>query len=513
MNSETLVIERLPVSSNQTYIEERAEQTKRGLPKQLLSRRENGNIHQPISSFNSASQEPISFGDGVVTPNSPESRTLAPNVPRDPCYPISCDSSGQREDHTRSSSSEDCRNSTQHPVQTVTTQVLSPDFAHSKRVPGTDQNIYPRAPISHEFQERYSQLVEFFKQAVDAHKYLKHHTSKINYELRLCGSTPLTAVPSIIIYCTEALFKPLRSLLNSRHIRRQYEREKPFLLNKLPFIPSKPHLQTTTPAIVHFKVKFWREATTPTERRSAMEQVVAQSHSFLTMCGSLVRYRDRASTLGLLISVDSKLYGLTVDHLFKSHTDENHSILMEDSSLLSGESDTEDSQADWSWVDDVTYEDLDPVDRISGNGSVTPGQVRAEVTMDHVLAEHSGAVISGHKVDSVHGIDDSTPYLDWALLEFEGEYFERPNAFYLEDKPLDPKFLVRLSAPNAPNTSEVPVFMISGVSGTRKGVMLNSNSYIGGKPGEKLCQAWNLILSGSARELKILQSDLRLTVP
>jgi hypothetical protein len=126
----------------------------------------------------------------------------------------------------------------------------------------------------------------------------------------------------------------------------------------------------------------------------------------------------------------------------------------------------------------------DPVERISDNGSVTPGQVRAEVAMGHVLAEHSGAVICGHKVDSVHEIDASTPYPDRALLEFEGEYFERPNAFYSEDKPLDPKFLVRLSAPHPPNTSEVPVFMISGVSGTRTGVMLNSNSYIGGKPAQ-----------------------------
>jgi hypothetical protein len=56
-----------------------------------------------------------------------------------------------------------------------------------------------------------------------------------------------------------------------------------------------------------------------------------------------------------------------------------------------------------------------------------------------VLTEHYGAGISGHKVDSVHEIDDLTPYLDWALLEFESEYFERPNAFYSEDIPVDSK--------------------------------------------------------------------------
>jgi hypothetical protein len=414
MNSETLFVGH--VSSNQIYFEKRAERTKRVIPKQPLSRRENEKIHQSISYFTSASQEPISVGDIVgdivVTSKSTDFRTLAPNVSTDPCYPISCDSSGLREDHPRSSLSEDCLNSTQNPVLTITSQLPSPDYADPKRVPGTDQNIYPRAPISQEFKERYSQLVEFFKQAVDAHKYLKHQTSKINYELRLCGSTPLTAVPSIIIYCTEALFNPLRSLLNSRHIRRQYELEKPSLLNKLPFTPSKSLLQTTAPAIVPFKIRFWREATTPTERRSAMEQVIAQSHSFLTMCGSLVRYRDRASTLGLLISVDSKLYGLTVDHLFKNQAGESGSMITEELSPLSEDSDTEDSEAEDLWVDDATYKDLDLVDMISDNGSVTHERVRAEITMDHVLTEHSGAVISGHKVDSVHEIDASTPYLD-----------------------------------------------------------------------------------------------------
>ena len=201
-------------------------------------------IHQSISFSTSASQEAISVGNIVVTSKSPDSRTLAPNVSTDPCYPISCDSSGLREDHSSSSSSENCRNSTQNPLQTVSSQVLSLDYADPKRTPAQIKtSIRVRAPISHEFQERDSQLVEFFKQAVDAHKYLKRHTSKINYELRLCGGTLLTAVPSIIVYCTEALFKPLRSLLNSRHIRRQYELEKPFLSNKLSFAPSKPHLQ------------------------------------------------------------------------------------------------------------------------------------------------------------------------------------------------------------------------------------------------------------------------------
>jgi hypothetical protein len=208
--------------------------------------------------------------------------------------------------------------------------------------------------------------------------------------------------------------------------------------------------------------------------------------------------------------VDSKLYGLTVDHLFKNQRGEEQPTIANEPNVLPDEDDPEDNQADWPWIDDVKYENIENDGWVSDNGSVTSGRSHAKVTMDHGLTEHYGASINGHKVDSLSVTDTATPYLDWALIEFDDGYYERPNAFYPEDDPANPKFLGRLSA--APKTSEVNVFMISGVNGTRKGVMLNSNSYIGGKPSENLCQAWNVILSDSSRELRILQANFWLTV-
>lgn len=404
----------------------------------------------------------------------------------------------------------------QDPIHAVTTcpieqspQVLSLDYADPRRVPGTDQNVYPRAPINPEFHERYAQLVDFFKQAVDTHKFLKYHTSKINYELRLCGSTTSNAVASIIIFCTEALFKDLRSLLNSKHIRRQYQPIKPSLRDKFQFNASKPNLQAFAPIVAPFKIVFWREATTPTQRRSAMEQVVAKSSSFLTICGSLVRYGNRTSTLGLLISVDSKLYGLTVNHLFKNEGAEEQATFVNESDILPDEDDSEGNDADSPWVDDVTYEDMENANSVSDNGSVTSERSYVKVTMDHGPTEYDGASINGHKVDSLSVTDTATPYLDWALIEFDDGYYERPNAFYPEDDLANPKFLEIVSI--APKTGQINVFMISGMSGTRKGVMLNSNSYIGGKPGENLCRAWNVILSDSGRKLRIIWTSLWLT--
>jgi hypothetical protein len=501
MSPETFVVERIPLSSNQIHTENREYLMQRDLSERPLSWRDHANNDRSISHFN-AWQQTVSESDSVA---GSKSLTFSPKAPIVSCHTISPEGGGARQDRS-SSSSENGLSISQSPHPTFNassteqcSQLSHTDFADPRKVPGTDQNIYPRASINPKFHERYSQLVNFFKQAVDIHKFLKHYTSSINYELRLCGSTPSNAVPTIIVFCTEGIFKDLRSLLNSRHIRRQYQLEKAPVANKFSFGPNKPYLQVPTPAIVPFKVVFWREATTPTQRRSAMEQVVAQSHSFLTMCGSLVRHGNRTSTLGILIRVDSKLYGLTVDHLFNKDKEEERPTIAEEPDILYGENDSEDNQTGESWVDDVTYEDLDNDHMVSGNGSATSGHPRADLAKDQASTGHYGASVNGHKVDSVHPKDASAPYLDWALIDFDDGYFERPNAFYSEDDPLNPKFIMKLSA--APKTSETPVFMISGVSGTRKGVMRKCNSYIGGKLGENLCQTWNVILSGSAGEL------------
>lgn len=388
--------------------------------------------------------------------------------------------------------------------------MVSLDYAGPQRVPRTDLNIYPRAPIKSEFQQRYPQLVDCFKQAVDADKFLKYQTSKINYELRLCGRTPGNAVASVIIFCAKALLKRLESLLGSKHIRRQYQLMNSSFLDIFQFAPSGSHPQLSAPTVVPFKVVYWSVANTPTQRNSAMEKVVARNHSFLTMCGSLVKYGDRTSTLGLLIRMDSKLYGLTVDHLFKNQQGEEQLTIANEAEVLYDEDDSEDSEPEWAWIDDVKYEDFENAECVSDAESVSSGGSHAEITMNREPNEDFGESINGHKADFMFKTDTTTAYLDWALIEFDDGYYERPNAFFSEDDPTNPKFFGILAA--APKTSHVEVFMISGVTGTRKGVMLNSSSYIGGKPSEDLCQAWNVILADSSRELKAFGAKLELTM-
>jgi hypothetical protein len=398
---------------------------------------------------------------------------------------------------------------------------LSRSFINPKKVPGTNQNIYPLAPIAQECQQRYRQLVDLFKQAVDTHKYLRHHTSSINYELRLCGSTPADATASVVVFCAVAVFKQLRTLLTSRHIRRQYELENRSLSNKFPF--TSKDLPVPIPSMVPLRVVFWRESALPTQRKSTMEQVVTESHSMFTLCGSLVRYGDRTSTLGLLISMDSKIYGLTVDHLFTEASSDRvrsvggpetvyhandyeadvEEVFQEDATDIADEQEM--------WFDHVNYDDLEEdLETLVEAGGVSEIDYE-KVEVETGANEPGSDAIKGHREDCVTSLHPSTPYLDWALINFDAGNFERPNMVISQNDSSCDEFLSRIAP--LPPKGAVSVFMISGVSGKQRGTMLSTSSYIGGNPGESLCQTWNVVLSGSAskflfqREYSVFQTS------
>jgi hypothetical protein len=231
-----------------------------------------------------------------------------------------------------------------------------------------------------------------------------------------------------------------------------------------------------------------------------MELVHAEIYCPVTMCGSLVRYGDRTSTLGLLISVDSKLYGLTVDHLFCDQKAKREEILPKVSDILLDHGETKDDQENEEnledyWVDDVIYHAMDydeDTTELRGPETQRPPEVDANAGNDFM--QHLSEPIVGHKIDAIHELDPSNPYLDWALIEFDDGYFKRPNAFYSKDGRKHLKFFNRASPPPSPNDNEIQVFMISGPGKTRKGVLVNSGAYIGGDPGQILCKAWNVIL-------------------
>ena len=504
MDSNPLVADRLPVSSSQIHITERPLLTNGNpfeVPTHLNPRHTTGEIEVSKNYLTTSHQfneqtGPISFIDSSSASKSP---TVL-------CHSTSADANDTVKINDPSAEGLPItpREYLSPNPATLSLHCSEPSLANytnAQMIPGTNQYLYPHAPIKAEFKERYPQLVDFFRRAVDDHKVLKYHTKKINYQMRVCGATPSSAVPSIIVICTEAIFKAIRSLFDCRHIRLQYQREWSLATNKFQFIPSNSRFQNPTPSIVPFKIVYWRVASTPIERKSAMERIDAQSHSPLTLCGSLVRYGDRRATLGLLISVDSKLYGLTVDHLFSDQSPKREELLFKYSDTLLPERDEvkdneeEGERLEHHWLDDVTYDATDYDGEIMAcNGSEIRWPSDVDANAESAFTKHLSEPISGHKLDAIHEMPPSNPYLDWALIQFDDESFKRPNAFYPKDGGKLLHLLTKASPPPGPSDSNIPVFMISGSSKARKGILVNADAYIGGEPGQTLCKAWNVIL-------------------
>lgn len=382
------------------------------------------------------------------------------------------------------------------------------DYSNPKQVPGTNLMIYPHASINRAFDKRYPHIVELFKSAVDEHKILKHYTTEINYDLRLCGSNPADASAAIIIFCAEAIFNDLRKLLNSAHIRRQYQPKKHSIASRLSFLSSPSSIPESSPVIVPFKLVFWRVPSTPAIRRSRLERVIVRGQRPITMCGSLTTYGNRSSTLGLVINIKSKNYGLTVDHLFTNYSIERHSDTKEDDSNTSSQDDESevnraDSKGKMSdpeglsecWTDDVKYDSLEDEEMALAAPPFAHETPQEDAAVENSADEESTWRMIGHRLDPTWEENPSRAYRDWALIDFEDAECGRLNAFYTQDAPEKPKLLSKFSS--TPVLASRPIYMISGASGTREGVLLQGNSYIGGTLGQDLCRALNVILSDS----------------
>ena len=391
-------------------------------------------------------------------------------------------------------------------------------YSNPKIVPGTKgmMKLYANAPIALVFQQRFRVLVGLFKGAVDNDSTLKLRTQDVNYDLRICGRCPADALPTILVFCTKDIFGRLRSLLERDSIRCQYGRRKE---GRLP--PILKRLQGQTPpaaSTLTFRLVFWCENSIPTKRKSAQEPVDAHIHSRMTMCGSLIRFSHSTSTLGLLVSVDSKIYGLTVDHIrgirkiadqhiaddVKWRTDIKEILvedIIKDTEAIEegpGSSVTEDL-----WVDDLEY-DVSDAEESASNDSDFSIVYQASEESRHppaVTETQQPWEAVGSLVHVARDVSPRRPYLDWTLVDLFGEqeYASRPNALHIQGNSKKPRLLA--AAATGAETFHTPVMMISGASGIRRGTLLPGVSYIGGQPGEELCEVLVVDLSDSLGEL------------
>lgn len=361
------------------------------------------------------------------------------------------------------------------------------------------KKIYPLASLGSDgwseaqYQERAALVIGHLKKAVDDHPELRDYARHIDYASFMCGPTPSTAVSSIVVYCPQTLVPRLRVCFNKKAMERLYcGRRSRFhsLFKKI--YPARPP----------FRLVYFRTPGTPTKRKAAETDICGHIKSDTTMCGTLVKHGGHTATLALTLSVDSQYLGLTVNHLFSKSCD-LEDLKYSRSSVLSHSESVSDDCEEWTindddlvsvdqlWVDDMDYDD-------SGEckwPSLDNAEMAHESGSDHRHAATNDLlpwVSVGCKVDLLEEPAPPEPDLDWSLVKLPVQYASRPNAFYPNGEGYPPRYLTTCA--NTPRYHGVPVYMISGASGLRSGLLLGNYSYIGAKAGQGHCKVWTVIL-------------------
>ncbi|TIC95254.1 hypothetical protein CH35J_008006 [Colletotrichum higginsianum] len=84
--------------------------------------------------------------------------------------------------------------------------------------------VYPHSEgkISPKFRQRFREVVNIFMYNIRGSAELRESTQFIDYTLRICGQSPETSHPSILVFCRQRDFKPLHGLLSNDRLRFQY---------------------------------------------------------------------------------------------------------------------------------------------------------------------------------------------------------------------------------------------------------------------------------------------------
>ncbi|KZL88131.1 rna binding protein [Colletotrichum incanum] len=375
-----------------------------------------------------------------------------------------------------------------------------------------NKKIWPLMPVvsdvwsSRDYEERFGYVVGELKRAVDGHDKLRDRARFIDYDLMMVGATPETASPSILIKCKRSDAKALKLLFdktaNSRLFCRRGSRwlqlfkdsppsKPPF---KLIYIPSR-----TDPLI-------WVAGDTATA-------IFDNSHS--TMCSALVEYQGRVATIGLTLEIDGRSLLMTVEHLFNKAFPEE--VLEEDLETTSDKSDgdldeleigrfwindsdddsTDADSSDEYWddrddgvKDGVENEDLNKAGiSVTRENESTTTSGTAEPTNKSKTPELLGPRDLVERVSTPHRLPATSPFLHWTCLSMDDEILgpKRCNYIYRPS----PSMLRTVAA--SPPSHTTQILMVSGICNFKEKILLGRPSYLASRPGQELCQVWNVV--------------------
>jgi hypothetical protein len=355
-----------------------------------------------------------------------------------------------------------------------------------------------------EYDFSFKKVVEYLKDAVDDHNTLRDFAGNISYMLMMVGSSLKSAKPSALVICKYEYWDSLNSLLKAMPSE-NFNCIIPSTWNrahKLLFPDGGLSRMSKSNPILWL---YLCPTDSDTVIRLSGVPVSIECSSLVTMCGSLVEFEGRRSTISLTLDIDGEDRLLTVEHIFQDKLENDKPQMnLGPESLASIESNIEQWDCFDDSEDDISM-DLDTdsnhddtqmdrelpttlVDYNSSQASHEPTSARAEAP-----ARLPRAHKQGERVEPPSSLLHRSPYLDWAclrLVDYEMAPRQRLNLLLRPGKL--PGLLKDVAT--KPRTHAVPVFMISGILGVRSGRLIDSPSCLGSPKGQDLCETWTIIL-------------------
>lgn len=426
-------------------------------------------------------------------------------------------------------------------------------FNSPAQIPGVSPPtfVYPHSAsiISDAFRERYREIVNLFRQNAEEHPRLRDHVQQIDYTLKMCGPSVEKSHPSILVFCRQSEFRSLHSLLNSKHLKRQYglrESSPKYFWKNWRNSPMMVAGESHKPL---FKLYFWRQARLRTLLWCAKTRVFIGSdvmptpveshsllHSRLTLCGSIISVSQdsrKASTLGCVIQVGSEFYGLTAAHAVRqsrayptlplnSHTDEELGAALDGcmASHVLGNWQypfmaRKDAQAveldnhspsevavdeiveDADFVTDVEYEDL--LEEADDHGDDSndfdgPSDPGDSVHEDYLTSATQEGMIETQAMFPIEYGQGASKALDfdWALISLPERGQWRPNAFMSAGNSPVPLFLSEIAT--ALPEKETAVLIITSGNVIKLGRLQPVPSFLGGINDNRPSIVWSVIV-------------------
>jgi hypothetical protein len=366
-------------------------------------------------------------------------------------------------------------------------------YENARLLPNSKTNkwLYPLAPVqslrftTEEYEYQFEVVKDKLKEIVDKDDDLRLRGRFILYSLHMVGTTPHSAVPTIVVECISKDLKNIRAAFKRHSTDNFYCHHESRILRKA--VSGSANIPPP------FRIVYWGDDRDPCERRAAETAMKASLSRDSTFCGSLVTFQGRSATLALTLAVDSVDFVLTAGHIKSSQHGSESSVFpsFEDSddgeATLNGDHYVEIGPL---WVDDddeyemeaAVLQPLPPPSLTSGSSSPNCLENKSVTPLEEMRPVKLSASLS-----------PNAPDLDWMPLQGDENIMRarRRNFIYLPGHH-EPILLEKIA--DKPRIHAVPVFVLSGIRGVIQGRMLGMPSFIGSGPGRKLCKAWTVVL-------------------